>query len=63
MQKPRILEKVVTSVRVVRTRWVVDSVPPPPVVETTGEELPPSRPGLARARSAGQVVQLRKVAG
>lgn len=61
MQKRRILEKVV--VRVVRTRWVVDSVPPPPVVETTAEELP-SRPGLAKARSAaGQVVQLRKVAG
>ena len=62
MQKPRILEKVVTSVRVVRTRWVVDSVPPPPVVETTAEELP-GRPGLSKARPAAQVVQLRKVAG
>ncbi len=64
MPKPRLVE--VLTVRVTRRRWVEipSERPPAAVVETTGELVPESRPGLARAEPRCQVVPLfRKAAG
>jgi hypothetical protein len=61
MKKARIIERVITSVRVVRERWVDDPGPPShPVteIETTAEEV--TGPRLAKTTGIAEVVPLRR---
>jgi hypothetical protein len=52
-------------IRIVRTVESDDAPPPRPaprrVIDTTGEALPPSRPGLARALPSNVVPLVRRV--
>lgn len=66
MKKPRLLEKLETTVRVVRTRYVVEPPPserPPRVVQAEGEELTGPKPVLAKCGEVVPFPLARRVAG